>query len=85
MMDRKAREKFNKTVGENLVRLRKERKLTVQQAADKLGIPRSTLNHWELGTSKLPLDAAIFIVSKYRAKLSDLIYDKNMRVTEDAD
>ena len=40
---------MNNSVGEKLRTLRKEKKLTQQEAADKLGVKRATISNYEIG------------------------------------
>src|SRR3546814_13333137 len=61
-------EAFFKALGERIAKARKERGLTQQQLADKLGVSQQTLAHYEVGrvgvgTPMLPHPAQILALS----------------------
>lgn len=66
---------------ERIKQTRKELKLTQQQAADALGMYRTTYVRYESGERELPMDIAIKIADYYQISLDYLVGrsdDKNI-------
>lgn len=43
-------------IGERIVLIRKLRGMTQEELSEKMGVPRTTLNNWELGVRRLHAD-----------------------------
>ncbi|RYL93472.1 helix-turn-helix domain-containing protein [Sporolactobacillus sp. THM7-4] len=55
------------------IQLRKEKKLTIQNIADLLGIAKSTYASYETGYRQPPIDALIKIADFYQISLDTLV------------
>lgn len=58
--------------GENLMKLRKQNKMTQEQVAEKLAITRQTISNWELNQTKPDLDQLIGLSKLYHVSLDEL-------------
>lgn len=61
------------TFGEKIKRLRVESKrLSLGEAAKQFGVPKSTLNNWERGSSRPPLETLCRLADFYNTSLDYL-------------
>lgn len=65
----------DKTVAENLKRLRKQHGYTQQQLADILHTAKTTVSTWERGAAKPRMDVAKELANIYSISVSELIGD----------
>lgn len=65
-----SQESYDNILGKHIQMLRKERKITQQDMADKLGVLRQTYSHYETGRIKPTLDTLIRISSIFHVPLS---------------
>lgn len=59
----------------NLIALRKKKKYTQQQIADKLNISRTTYAAYELGTINIPFEKVIKLKSILKYKKDDIFFE----------
>lgn len=64
------------TLGEKIIELRKKKKLTQEQLAEKLGITRQTLSNWENNTTNPDIEQAKNIAVFFKISLDDLTDNK---------
>ncbi|MCU0438056.1 MAG: helix-turn-helix domain-containing protein [Raineya sp.] len=62
-------------IGDKLLSLRNEFKLTQQEVADKLGIKQSTYHRWENGKTQPTIDFLPKIAEAYNIPITDLLPD----------
>ena len=60
-------------IGRNLQILRKQRELTQEALAEKIGVARQTVVKWEAGESSPDLETASLIAETLRVSLDDLV------------
>ena len=60
-------------IGRNLQILRKQRDLTQEALAEKIGVARQTVVKWEAGESSPDLETAALIADTLRVSLDDLV------------
>lgn len=68
----------NKTFQENAVKLRRERKLTQQEVADRLGISRIAYSKLERGETRLVNESAEKLARLYEIPEDELIYGERL-------
>ncbi len=66
-------EGVNKTIGNNLIKLRKSAKLTQMEVAEKFNYSDKTISKWETGESLPSVDVLCDVASFYGVTLNDLI------------
>jgi transcriptional regulator with XRE-family HTH domain len=72
MEGERMREK-GETMGERFQRLRKEARMTQEEAAQRSGVPVSTLRHWEQGIRLPRIDLAIKLARTLGVDLNTLV------------
>lgn len=70
----------NPSLGEKLLRLRKEMKMTQDDVAKILGMSRTSFSKYENGNSAPPLQVLRKIASIYNVGLEYLIFDENTSI-----
>lgn len=60
------------TFSENLIKLRKQNKMTQEEVAEKLNVTRQTISNWELNQTKPDLDQLIGLSNLYHISLDKL-------------
>lgn len=65
-------------LGNKLIGLRKENKMTQEEIADKLGVTRQTVSNWELNQTKPDLDQLKEISRIYKISIDELV-DNNVK------
>ena len=61
------------TFGDKLINLRKQRKLTQDECAEKIGVTRQTVSNWELNRTKPDLEQLKGISKFYKISLDELV------------
>lgn len=64
------------TLGDKIIELRKKKKLTQEQLAEKIGITRQTLSNWEKNSTIPDIEQAKNIASFFKISLDDLMDNK---------
>ena len=65
-------------LGENILKLRKDCKLSQEQLAEKVNVTRQTISNWELGETSPSLEQAKEIAKLYNVSLDYVVgNDKN--------
>ncbi len=72
-------------LGEKLMKLRKKRGMSQQQAATALGVTRQTVSNWECDQGAPALDKASELARLYGVSLDDLVADDVEVVMADPD
>ena len=70
----------NPSLGEKLLRLRKEMKMTQDDVAKILGMSRTSFSKYENGNSAPPLQVLRKIAALYNVGLEYLIFDENTSI-----
>lgn len=70
------------SLGENLVRLRGEKRLTQEELADRLGVSRQSVSKWESDASVPELDKLIRLSEVFGITMDELV--KGKAITEEA-
>ena len=70
----------NPSLGEKLLRLRKEMKMTQDDVAKILGMSRTSFSKYEKGNSAPPLQVLRKIAAIYNVGLEYLIFDENTSI-----
>ena len=70
-------------VGKKIKRLRKERKITQRELANKLNIAVSTVSSWELGTNKPLMDKIQMMAALFNVKPSYFLDDEVVSVVRE--
>ena len=70
----------NSSLGETLLRLRKEMKMTQDDVAKILGMSRTSFSKYENGNSAPPLQVLRKIAAIYNVGLEYLIFDENTSI-----
>ena len=70
----------NSSLGEKLLRLRKEMKMTQDDVAKILGMSRTSFSKYENGNSAPPLQVLRKIAAIYNVGLEFLIFDENTSI-----
>ena len=70
----------NSSLGEKLLRLRKEMKMTQDDVAKILGMSRTSFSKYENGNSAPPLQVLRKIAAIYNVGLEYLIFDENTSI-----
>ena len=70
----------NPSLGEKLLRLRKEMKMTQDDVAKILGMSRTSFSKYENGNSAPPLQVLREIAAIYNVGLEYLIFDENTSI-----
>ena len=70
----------NPSLGEKLLRLRKEMKMTQDDVAKILGMSRTSFSKYENGNSAPPLQVLRNIAAIYNVGLEYLIFDENISI-----
>ena len=70
----------NPSLGEKLLRLRKEMKMTQDDVAKVLGMSRTSFSKYENGNSAPPLQVLRKIAAIYNVGLEYLIFDENTSI-----
>lgn len=60
-------------LAENLLLLRKQKRLTQEQVAEAVGVSRQALSKWENGESAPDIDNCIALANFYNVTLDDLV------------
>ncbi len=68
------------TLGEKLAGLRKEKNITQEQMAEKLGVTRQTISKWELDQSKPDLQYIRDLSDFFQVTLDYLIKDEEKKL-----
>lgn len=61
--------------GDNLRHLRKYKKLSQEQLAEKVGVSRQSVSKWECGESYPEMDNILTLCEIFRCKINDLVHD----------
>ena len=70
------KETVEQSVGRQIQRIRKERKLTQQEFSEMVGISTNYLSDVERGKSSIRLDKLVLIMNKLQCSADDLFMDK---------
>lgn len=65
-------------LGENIIRLRTEKRLTQEQLADLLGVSRQSVSKWESGSSVPELDKLIRLSEVFEITVDELVKGRDM-------
>ena len=71
-------------IGKFLQELRKEKGLTQEQLAEKMGVARRTVSRWETGNNMPDLDLLIELSDLYDVGLRELL-DEGRKIKEEVD
>lgn len=66
-------------IGDNIKRLRKERKITQSELAEKLGVCKATVSSWEIGRTEPNLEKIEEICAVLHCKKSEIYEEKVQR------
>ena len=69
-------ENINKTIGKNLLRLRKENKLTQLELAEKFNYSDKSISKWETGESLPSVEVLHELATFYNVTLNDLVAEE---------
>jgi transcriptional regulator with XRE-family HTH domain len=64
--------KLRSTIGQNIHRLRAERKLTLSHLSSLTGVPALLLDHYELGKNEIKLDEVLKIACAMNVRFDEL-------------
>ena len=69
-------------IGEQIKRLRKERNMTQEQLAEKIGISTTHMSHIETGSTKLSLTVLVDLAVNLKVKTDCLLFNENNSTNE---
>ena len=61
--------------GENLKSIRKMRKISQEELADKLGVSRQSISKWETGENYPSMQNIVCLCSIFKCKMNDLVHE----------
>ena len=72
----------NGMLSDNLLALRKRRKLTQEQVAGAIGVSRQALSKWETGESVPDVENCVALAAFYDVSLDDLVRYASCSITK---
>jgi transcriptional regulator with XRE-family HTH domain len=67
-------------IGQRIRKIRKSRKLSQEELAEKIGISTTHMSHIETGNTKMSLPVFVEIAEALEVRTDELLYDKNIVV-----
>ena len=60
--------------GDNLKKLRKKKKISQEELAEKVGVSRQSVSKWECGEAYPEMENILTLCDIFRCKINDLIH-----------
>ena len=61
--------------GDNLKNIRKQRKISQEELAEKLGISRQSISKWETGENYPSMQNIMCLCTIFKCKVNDLVHE----------